>query len=216
MRIRLLAFTAALLLLWSGCGAEEPEITERVTDVYPDSTRKVVENVQGDSVVAVERYRPTGSVMRIERGDSVRTYLDIHPADSAYVLKDFLLGRWRSIGIDTTDASNSLTYIFRDGSLTFLNPQGEVNEHIGIRYDSLRTLYTEAGTPFTTEIVDFDTVRISGYTLVREGLQNEPTAETDDSSSAPSPNAPSSSNASSSNASSSNASSSNASSGDAS
>jgi hypothetical protein len=175
MRIRLFAFAlfAAPLLFGSGCSAEEPEVTERVTEVYPDSSRKVVEKVQGDSVVAVERYRPTGSVMRIERGDSVQTYLDIHPADSAYVLKDFLLGRWRSIGIDTTDPSNSLTYIFRDGSLTFLNPQGKVNEQIGVRYDSLRTLYTEAGTPFTTEIVDFDTVRVSGYTLVREGLERE-------------------------------------------
>ena len=180
MRTRLfaLAFTTALLLFWSGCGDAEPEITERVTEVYPDSSRKVVEKVQGDSVVAVERYRPTGSVMRIERGDSVQTYLDIHPADSAYVLKDFLLGRWRSVGIDTTDESNSLTYIFRDGSLTFLNPKGEINEQIGIRYDSLRTLYTEAGTPFTTEIVDFDTVRVSGYTLVREGLEDRPAAST--------------------------------------
>ncbi len=183
MRIRLfaIALTASLLLLWTGCSTEEPEITERVTDVYSDSSRKVVEKIQGDSVIAIERYRPTGSVMRIERGDSVQTYLDIHPADSAYVLKDFLLGRWRSIGIDTTDASNSLTYIFRDGSLTFLNPQGEVNEQIGIRYDSLRTLYTEAGTPFTTEIVDFDTVRVSGYTLVREGLETERTAAAEDS-----------------------------------
>ena len=183
MRIRLfaIALTASLLLLWTGCSTEEPEITERVTDVYPDSSRKVVEKIQGDSVIAIERYRPTGSVIRIERGDSVQTYLDIHPADSAYVLKDFLLGRWRSIGIDTTDASNSLTYIFRDGSLTFLNPQGEVNEQIGIRYDSLRTLYTEAGTPFTTEIVDFDTVRVSGYTLVREGLETERTAAAEDS-----------------------------------
>lgn len=177
-RLFALAFAATLLLFWAGCRDAEPKITERVTEMYPDSSRKVVEKVRGDSVVAIERYRRTGSVMQIERGDSVQTYLDIYPADSAYVLKDFLLGRWRSIGIDTTDASNSLTYIFRDGSLTFLNPKGEINEQIGIRYDSLRTLYTEAGTPFTTEIVDFDTVRVSGYTLVRQGFEDESISST--------------------------------------
>lgn len=173
MRYSLSSFALFLagLLVIAGCGSGEPEVTDRVVEVYPDSSRKVVERVQGDSVVAVERYRPTGSIMQVERGDSIQTYLDIHPVDSARVLQDFLKGRWRSIGIDTTDAANSETYIFRDASLTFLNPFGEVNEEIGIRYDSLRTLYTERGTPFTTEVVSFDTVRVSGYTLVRQGLE---------------------------------------------
>lgn len=173
MRLPLPSFALLLagLFVIAGCGSGEPEVTDRVVDVYPDSSRKVVERVQGDSVVAVERYRPTGSIMQVERGDSIQTYLDIHPVDSARVLQDFLKGRWRSIGIDTTDAANSETYIFRDASLTFVNPFGEVNEKIGIRYDSLRTLYTERGAPYTAEVVSFDTVRVSGYTLVRQGLE---------------------------------------------
>ncbi|WP_143815276.1 hypothetical protein [Longibacter salinarum] len=161
-------FIAALVLVLSGCGKEGPKTTERVVEVYPDSTPRTVEVLQGDSVIETRHFRTTGSLMRIERGDSVATYLDIHSLDSAYVLQDFLQGRWRSIGIDTTDSAASETYVFDKNSLTFINPFGEQHESIGIQYDSLRTLYTESGTPVTAEIVDVDTVQVTGYTLVRE------------------------------------------------
>jgi hypothetical protein len=159
---------AALLVVVAVCREEAPEATERVVEVYPDSTPKTVEMVRADSVVETRHFRATGSLMRVERGDSVATYLDLHPVDSAYVLQDFLQGRWRSIGIDTTDETASETYVFDENSLTFINPYGETHESIGVQYDSLRTLYTESGTPVTTEIVDFDTVRVTGYTLVRQ------------------------------------------------
>jgi hypothetical protein len=163
------AFLCTLLVvLLPGCIEEQPEATERVTEVYPDSTPRVVEVVEGDSVVETRHFRTTGSLLRLERGDSVATYLDIHPVDSAYVLQDFLQGRWRSVGIDTTDSTASETYVFDENSLTFINPFGDPHESIGVRYDSLRTLYTESGTPVTAEIVAFDTVRVTGYTLVRQ------------------------------------------------
>jgi len=164
-----LLMTAGMIA--SGCGSQtETTRTERIVDRYNDSARRVVEIVRADTVVETRRYRRTGSLLQIERADSTADYLEIHSIDSAYVLKDYMLGRWTNVDADADDPNASATYIFGPNELTFRNPDGEVIESIGIEYDDLRTLYTADGMPVTAEIAGFDTVRVTGFTLVRDGF----------------------------------------------
>ena len=162
-----LALLAVLSLPGCGGGTEDMERTERVVERFTDSTKKVVEVVEGDSVVERRTFRITGSVQTVERGDSVARYLDIHPIDSAYVLKDYMQGTWRNTSVDTTDPGASATYVFDDDTLTFRSPAGDTIESIRVDYGESRTLYTAEGMPVTASIAGFDTVRVTGYTLVR-------------------------------------------------
>jgi len=163
-----------ITLLLVGCGGSESVPAEETREIvvarYADSTRRVVNVMQGDSVVERRQYRPTGSVLRIERGDSVLTYFDIHDPDSSFVLADFMQGRWRNVSVDTTDPDASASYVFGKDSLTFRSPSDEPIETISIEYENFQTLRTGDGMPVSTEIVGFDTIRVTGYTLVRRGL----------------------------------------------
>ena len=147
---------------------------ERVVSRYPDSTKKVVEvRTPDDSLLERRVFRPTGALRRVVRGDSVAGYLDLHDPDSARVLKDYLQGRWRNTSIDMSDSEASAFYLFKDESLTFRNPAGRRIETIDVRYDDHRTLVTGDGMPVSADIAHFDTVRVTGYTLVREDSTQE-------------------------------------------
>jgi len=163
-------FLAVLLSACSpGSSPPAPEPTETVVSRYPDSTRKVVEvRTPDDSLLERRVYRPTGALRRVLRGDSVARYLELHDPDSARVLKDYLQGQWRNTSVDMSDAEASAYYEFTEESLTFRNPSGRSIETIDVRYNDHRTLVTEDGMPVTADIAHFDTVRVTGYTLVRE------------------------------------------------
>lgn len=122
---------------------------------------------RGDSVVERRAYRRTGTLRRVAAGDSVRTYFDLNDPDSAAVLKDYLHGRWRNLSADTSQEQASAFYIFESDRLTFENPTREVLESLDVEYKDQRTLTTEDGMTARPEILSFDTVRVTGYTLVR-------------------------------------------------
>jgi hypothetical protein len=166
-----LPLTAGLLLAACGrsAGPDALEPSESVVERYPDSTRKVVEVRAGaDSVVERRFYRPTGALRRVERGDSVAGYMDLHDLDSARVLRDYLQGRWRNTSASLSDPEANAYYVFDGQSLTFRTPSGESLETIGVDYGSNRVLHTEDGMPVTANIAGFDTVTVTGYTLVRQ------------------------------------------------
>lgn len=134
---------------------------------YRDGTPKTVTLQQGDSIVERRRYRYTGRLQRVQRGDSVQTYFDLHDPDSAAVLQDYLQGRWRNLSADTSRDQESAFYIFDNDQLTFENPSRSPLESVGIEYEADRTLTTEEGMSVRADIASFDTVRVTGYTLVR-------------------------------------------------
>jgi hypothetical protein len=167
----LLPLAAGLLLAACGrsAGPDALEPSESVVERYPDSTRKVVEVRAGaDSIVERRFYRPTGALRRVERGDSVAGYMDLHDLDSARVLRDYLQGRWRNTSASLSDPEANAYYVFDGESLTFRTPNGESLETIGVDYGSNRVLHTEDGMPVTANIAGFDTVTVTGYTLVRQ------------------------------------------------
>jgi hypothetical protein len=166
-----LPLATGLLLTACGrsAGPDALEPSESVVERYPDSTRKVVEVRAGaDSVVERRFYRPTGALRRVERGDSVAGYMDLHDLDSARVLRDYLQGRWRNTSASLSDPEANAYYVFDGESLTFRTPNGESLETIGVDYGSNRVLHTEDGMPVTANIAGFDTVTVTGYTLVRQ------------------------------------------------
>jgi hypothetical protein len=168
---------AALFL--PACSSEPepapPATTDTVVARYSDSTRKVVEvrRTQDDSLIERRYYRQTGALKRVKRGDSVAEYFDLHDPDSARVLQDYMQGRWRNASAAMSDPGASAFYIFEGKSLTFRNPSGEPLETINVEYDNYRRIVTGHGDPFTADIADFDTVRVTGYTLVREDSTEE-------------------------------------------
>jgi hypothetical protein len=97
----------------------------------------------------------------------VQTYFDLHDPDSAAVLQDYLQGRWRNLSADTSRDQESAFYIFDNDQLTFENPSRSPLESVGIEYEADRTLTTEEGMSVRADIASFDTVRVTGYTLVR-------------------------------------------------
>lgn len=163
----------AALLLLGACtrrASKDASDTGRRTDTlarYEDGTPKVVTVSRNDSVLERRTYRPTGRLAKIVAGDSVQTYLDLHEPDSAAVLRDYLQGRWRNLSADTTNAQSSAYYVFGPDELTFENPSRIPLESLDLTYKDGRTLVTGKGMTVQAAIAAFDTVRVTGYTLVR-------------------------------------------------
>ena len=150
---------------------DAPEQPERRADTlarYGDGAPKVVAISQGDSVLERRTYRPTGRLFRVEGGDSVRTYFDLHDPDSAEVLRDYLRGRWRNLSADSSRSQASVYYVFGPDRLTFENAARDALESLSVEYQNERTVTTEYGMSVRPEIAAFDTVRVTGYTLVRQ------------------------------------------------
>lgn len=97
----------------------------------------------------------------------MQTYLELHDPDSAAVLKDYLQGRWRNLTPDSSTSATSAYYIFDGETLTFETPEGTPLETVGVEYQKNRTLVTEEGMSVVATITHFDTVEVTGYTLVR-------------------------------------------------
>lgn len=135
--------------------------------LYADGSPEHVAVYQGDSVVERRTYRRTGILERIETSDSVQTYLDLHNPDSARVLEDYFRGRWRNLSADTSRQHPTAFYVFRRDQLTFEDPSRAPLETLGVQYNDGRTLVTEDGMSVRPHIRSFDTVQVTGYTLVR-------------------------------------------------
>lgn len=156
-----------------GCRADnqDPSTTQGPqTDTlsyYENGAPKQIAVRDGDSLLERRHYRTTGRVEKIETADSVQTYFDLHDPDSAAVLQDYLQGRWRNLAADTSRAQASAFYIFEDEQLTFESPDRTKLESLGIEYQNDRTLITDDGMSVETTIISFDTVHVTGYTLVR-------------------------------------------------
>jgi hypothetical protein len=166
-------FTIVLALLLSACGSPPDDVTTTApsTDTlarYADGSPRTVAVRQRDSVLERRVYRPSGRLQRFEKGDSVRSFLDLHPVDSAAVFRDYLQGRWRNTSADPHQADANLYYVFRDDELTFETPSRDPIETLALRYRDGLTLETQNGSVFSATITGFDTVRVTGLTLVRE------------------------------------------------
>lgn len=168
MRHVLPLLTIALLV---GCSSQdapvEPEIQTDTLSQYDDGSPRVVTFSREDSVLERRTYRRTGRLSTLESGDSVQTYLDLHDPDSAAVLRDYLQGRWRNLSADTTQDQASTFYVFEADRLTFENPSRRPLESLDVSYKNDRTLVTENGMRVQAVISSFDTVHVTGYTLVR-------------------------------------------------
>lgn len=168
-----------VILITCGCSStENPESDQSSTrrdtlSTYSNGTPATVHRYRADSLVERQYYRPTGTLHRLERGDSIQTYLDLYNPDSAAVLKDYLQGRWRNLTVDSSTATTSTYYIFDGETLTFENPTGTPLESVDVEYQKDRTLVTEEGMSVVATIIDFDTVEVTGYTLVRTEARPE-------------------------------------------
>lgn len=135
--------------------------------LYADGTPQQVAVYQGDSIVERRTYRRTGILERVETSDSVQTYLDLHSPDSATVLEDYFQGRWRNLSADTSRERPTAFYVFGRDQLRFEDPSRAPLETLGVQYNDERTLVTEDGMSVRPHIRSFDTVQVTGYTLVR-------------------------------------------------
>lgn len=169
------ASTALLLsaLLLSACARSSTDSaseTGRRIDTlsqYGNGTPREVVVTRGDSVLERRTYRPSGRLSTVKAGDSMQTYLDLHEPDSAAVLEDYLQGRWRNLSADTSQAQASAFYVFENDRLTFETPSRAPLESLSVTYKDDRTLVTGGGMSVRAQIASFDTVRVTGYTLVR-------------------------------------------------
>jgi len=134
---------------------------------YRDGTPKRVTLQRGDSTIERRTYRHTGTLRKVVRADSVQTYFDLHDPDSAAILEDYLQGRWRNLSADTSRDQASVYYIFDTERLTFENATRVPLESLRVTYEDDQTLVTDEGMSVRPEITSFDTVRVTGYTLVR-------------------------------------------------
>lgn len=134
---------------------------------HQNGTPERVALQRGDSTLERRTYRHTGTLQKIVRDDSVQTYFDLHDPDSATILKDYLQGPWRNLSADTSRDQSSAFYVFEDDLLTFQNPARTPLESLRVEYQDERTLRTNAGMAVEADIASFDTVRVTGYTLVR-------------------------------------------------
>lgn len=134
---------------------------------FDDGAPRVVAISQGDSVLERRTYRATGTLLRVEAGDSVRGYFDLHDPDSSAILQDYLRGRWRNLSADSSAEGASVFYVFEPERLTFENAARTPLESLHVEYEDGRTLTTEYGMSVQPEIAAFDTVRVTGFTLVR-------------------------------------------------
>ena len=148
--------------------AVEPARQADTLSRHGNGAPEVVVISQEDSVLERRTYRSTGMLREIAAGDSVRTYLDLHDPDSAAVLQDYLQGRWQNLSAEQSDEDASVYYAFTPDRLTFENASRDTLESLKVKYEDGRTLTTESGMSVTPEITSFDTVRVTGFTLVRE------------------------------------------------
>ena len=165
--------TLSLLLLGLLLGAcsrtpsDAPEERIDTLSRFDDGSPKQVEVRRGDSLIERRTYRPTGFLFKVARNDTVHSYFDLHDSDSAAVLQDYLQGRWRNLSADTTREEASVFYVFADDRLTFESPSRSTLESMTVEYKDERTLVTETGMAVRPQIASFDTVEVTGYTLVR-------------------------------------------------
>ena len=146
-------------------GRESPRLD--TLSYHAGGAPKTVTVRQGDSILERRTYRPTGLLRRVTAAGSTRTYFDLHDPDSAAILRDYLHGPWRNLSADTSRDQASAFYIFTSDRLTFESPSRTPLESLGVEYKNDRTLVTKEGMSVRPEIVSFDTVRVTGYTLVR-------------------------------------------------
>ena len=167
----LLPLTLGLLLVACGPSGRDtsptPQIRADTLSRYSDGTPREVALQRGDSVIERRTYRPTGLLQTVVTSDSVRTYFDLHNPDSAAILKDYLQGRWRNLSADTTRPQSSAFYVFRDDELTFESPSRTPLESLSVSFEEGRRLVTEEGMSVRADISSFDTVQVTGYTLIR-------------------------------------------------
>lgn len=159
-------------LLLTGCtgSPDDPSSLERRQDTlarFQDGTPRMVTVSKGDSVLERRTYRPGGRLEQIEAGDSTRTFFDLHDPDSSGVFEDYLRGRWRNLSADTSQAQASAFYLFEPDQLVFENPSRVPIESLGVEYQDNRTLVTKNGMTVQADIASFDTVQVTGYTLIR-------------------------------------------------
>jgi hypothetical protein len=147
---------------------------------YPSGAPQMVEVRNQDSLVERRWYRSTGMVRRVERGDSVTGYLDLHTLDSSRVLRDYMQGRWRNTSADLGNTRASAFYTFSGDTLTFANPKGNPLETIRVDFRPGRLMVTEDGIPAPAEVASFDTVHVTGYTLVRDSSTTGRSSTTSD------------------------------------
>jgi len=170
--VRYAASLLALSLLLAACSgstrdsSRPQQLRLDTLSRYADGTPQNVTVRRGDSVLERRSYRPTGRLRSVTTPDSVRSYFDLHPADSAAVLRDYLQGRWRNLSADTGPRS-SVFYVFQDGRLTFEASDRTALESLQVTYKDHRRLVTNEGMSVRARIASFDTVRVTGYTLVR-------------------------------------------------
>lgn len=134
---------------------------------HPSGAPKQVEVRREDSVLSQQTYRHTGVLRRIERGDTIQRYFDLHDPDSSAIFKDYLQGRWRNLSADTTSDQASAYYIFDGEQLVFQNASSVPLESLSVTYNDRQRLKTETGMNVRPTIIAFDTVEVTGYTLVR-------------------------------------------------
>ncbi len=149
---------------------EDKRLRPDTLSYYSDGAPKNVAVQQGDSVVERRTYRRTGTLLRVTSAGSTQTYFDLYDPDSAAVLQDYLQGHWRNLSADTSRDRSSAFYIFDADRLTFETSSRMPLETLSVEYKDDRTLATDEGMSVHPEIVSFDTVRITGYTLVRRPL----------------------------------------------
>lgn len=135
---------------------------------YSNGAPKDVAVQRGDSIVERRTYRRTGTLLRVAAAGSTRNYFDLYDPDSAAVLQDYLQGQWRNVSADTSRDRSSAFYIFDSDHLTFETSSRTPLETLSVEYKDDRSLATDEGMSVRPEIVSFDTVRVTGYTLVRQ------------------------------------------------
>lgn len=178
--MRTIALLLLGLLLLGACTRSPDAPTEapaRQRDTlarFADGTPRVVTTSRGDSVLERRTYRPTGRLETLRSGDSVRSYFDLHDPDSAAVLRDYLQGRWRNLSADTSQPGASAYYVFAADELTFESPTRDPLESLSVTYEDQRRLRTGSGMSVRADITSFDTVRVTGYTLVRLPVDSLP------------------------------------------
>lgn len=134
---------------------------------YQNGNPKRVTVQQGDSMLEHRAYRHTGTLHQVVTADTTQTYFDLHDPDSAAVLKDLLQGRWQNLSADTSRDETSAFYIFEEDRLHFEDPSRVPLESLSVTYKNDQTLVTETGMSARIELLSFDTVRVTGYKLVR-------------------------------------------------
>ncbi len=160
-------------LLFVACSSDPrdtagtPSVRRDTLSYHANGRPETVAVRQGDSVLERRTYRTTGMLSKVATSDSVQEYFDLHDPDSAAVLQDYLQGRWRNLSADTSLSQASAFYIFEEDQLTFENPDRVPLESLGVTYENNRRLLTDDGMAVQPEISSFDTVRVTGFTLLR-------------------------------------------------